>query len=42
MPESVNILYLRTGNSCRSQINEGWKRQVGGDLLTSLAKGVDL
>lgn len=25
----VNILYLCTGNSCRSQIAEGWTKQLG-------------
>jgi protein-tyrosine-phosphatase len=24
VPERVNILYLCTGNSCRSQMAEGW------------------
>lgn len=28
----MNILYLCTGNSCRSQMAEGWTRQLGGDI----------
>ena len=29
----MNILYLCTGNSCRSQMAEGWTRHLGGDAI---------
>ncbi len=30
MPDPANVLFLCTGNSCRSQIAEGWMRDNGG------------
>jgi len=41
MPESVNILYLCTGNSCRSQIAEGWTHRVGGDWVDAQSAGIE-
>ena len=35
-----NILFLCTGNSCRSQMAEGWARALKGDLLNSYSAGV--
>jgi arsenate reductase len=35
----INILYLCTGNSCRSQIAEGWTRQLGGDRVEVQSAG---
>ena len=37
----VNILYLCTGNSCRSQIAEGWTRQLGGDQVEVQSAGIE-
>jgi arsenate reductase len=37
----VNILYLCTGNSCRSQIAEGWTRQLGGDRIEVQSAGIE-
>jgi len=42
VPESVNILYLCTGNSCRSQIAEGWTRQTGGDWVEAQSAGIEM
>ena len=33
MSKSVNMLFLCTGNSCRSQMAEGWAHHLGGDWL---------
>ena len=41
MPEPVNILFLCTGNSCRSQIAEGWARQIGGDAVVVQSAGIE-
>jgi arsenate reductase len=37
----VNILFLCTGNSCRSQIAEGWTRQIGGDFVIAQSAGIE-
>jgi len=37
----VNILYLCTGNSCRSQIAEGWTRLLGGDRIEVQSAGIE-
>ena len=36
-----NILYLCTGNSCRSQMAEGWSRQLGGDGICVESAGIE-
>lgn len=41
MPESVSILFLCTGNSCRSQIAEGWARHIGGDHVEVRSGGIE-
>lgn len=37
----VNILYLCTGNSCRSQIAEGWTRRLGGAQVEVQSAGIE-
>ena len=37
----MNILFLCTGNSCRSQIAEGWARHLGGDSFDVLSAGIE-
>ncbi len=37
----MNILYVCTGNSCRSQIAEGWTRCLGGDRVTARSAGLE-
>ena len=36
-----NILYLCTGNSCRSQMAEGWSRQLGGGEFGVESAGIE-
>jgi arsenate reductase len=38
---SLNILYLCTGNSCRSQMAEGWTRMLGGEQYTATSAGIE-
>lgn len=37
----MNILFLCTGNSCRSQIAEGWARQLAGEGITIQSAGIE-
>ena len=37
--DRVRILFLCTGNSCRSQMAEGWARALRGDLLDAHSAG---
>ena len=37
----MNILFLCTGNSCRSQIAEGWAKRLGGDTFHVLSAGIE-
>ena len=41
MPKSVNILFLCTGNSCRSQMAEGWTRYYFGDRVEAQSAGIE-
>lgn len=36
----LNILFLCTGNSCRSQMAEGWARHLKADVLIPFSAGV--
>lgn len=38
---TINILYLCTGNSCRSQMAEGWTRELGGDDFHADSAGIE-
>jgi arsenate reductase len=37
----MNILFLCTGNSCRSQMAEGWARQLGGESFAVQSAGME-
>ena len=37
----INILYLCTGNSCRSQIAEGWTRQLADGRFETQSAGIE-
>src|SRR5213083_2546209 len=37
----VKILFLCTGNSCRSQMAEGWARHLKGDVLEPYSAGIE-
>lgn len=37
----TRILFLCTGNSCRSQMAEGWARHLRGDVLTPYSAGIE-
>lgn len=41
MTERINILYLCTGNSCRSQMAEGWTRRLGGGGVDVQSAGIE-
>ncbi len=41
MSDPANILFLCTGNSCRSQIAEGWARHIGGDSVAVQSAGIE-
>ena len=37
----ITILFLCTGNSCRSQMAEGWARHLKGDVLEPYSAGIE-
>ena len=37
----MKVLFLCTGNSCRSQMAEGWARVIGGDEVEALSAGIE-
>ncbi len=39
--EKVRILFLCTGNSCRSQMAEGWARALKGDRIEAYSAGIE-
>ncbi|MGI9261648.1 MAG: arsenate reductase (thioredoxin) [Woeseiaceae bacterium] len=38
---SAKLLFLCTGNSCRSQMAEGWARHLGGDRVSVSSAGIE-
>ena len=41
MNEKLKLLFLCTGNSCRSQMAEGWTRHLKGDQIEAYSAGIE-
>lgn len=41
MTEKLKILFLCTGNSCRSQMAEGWAHALKSDVLDAYSAGIE-
>lgn len=41
MKDKVKILFLCTGNSCRSQMAEGWARHLKGEVIEASSAGIE-
>jgi arsenate reductase (thioredoxin) len=39
--KKLRVLFLCTGNSCRSQMAEGWARHLRGDTIDAYSAGVE-
>jgi arsenate reductase len=40
-PDKLKILFLCAGNSCRSQMAEGWARHLKGDAIEAYSAGTE-
>ena len=40
-PGKIKVLFLCTGNSCRSQMAEGWARALKGDVVDAYSAGIE-
>ena len=38
--EKIKVLFLCTGNSCRSQIAQGWARHLKSDIIDAYSAGI--
>jgi len=41
MSRKLKALFLCTGNSCRSQMAEGWARHLKGDVIDAYSAGIE-
>ncbi len=41
MKKNLIILFLCTGNSCRSQMAEGWTKKLKGDIIDVYSAGIE-
>jgi len=41
MSEKLKVLFLCTGNSCRSQMAEGWARHLKDDVIEAHSAGIE-
>ncbi|MEJ2702612.1 MAG: arsenate reductase ArsC [Sedimentisphaerales bacterium] len=41
-PDKLRVLFLCTGNSCRSQMAEGWARHLKGDAIEPYSAGIEV
>jgi arsenate reductase len=39
--DKIKVLFICTGNACRSQIAEGWARELKGDVIEAFSAGVN-
>jgi arsenate reductase len=40
-PDKLKVLFLCAGNSCRSQMAEGWARHLKGDVIEAYSAGIE-